>query len=609
MTTHARAERLTAAAIDFGLSPAEHAEVNDHLATCPACRNMAVGYQTDASGLRGIAHAEPPARVRTALLRAAARPPVRTIEPWKLLVAAALLLTALLGAAAAIGAWNSRPALVTVVPSTKPSAEASAGPSAVPSGGPSAGPGEEIRTITTGPFGDADGPGLTVSEAMANAGRLPLLVNGSLLKEVDGTAWLCGAFPVSSPPRCTEPRLRVENSQPEGSPVEDHTFDAGEGVHEESGVRWVEHAQLYGIVSAAAPSASATAFAVAEPTGDLLFFRGVAAESDRNGSAWTVLAGGGPPLQLGPAIEASWAGDGQSIHLVSQDAKCVPTLTTMSIDGQTRDTVRKDLRSGDAAFAWSPDGRQIVFIRWHTGPPAGQCGSQGGAVTEDQAVQDVIVMNADGSGQRVLVPTVWLSRPITWSPDGTRIAYVNTITNASSLLDPVVVRVADGLRTPMTSTSLDGVSIPRWSPDGTQLAFMTFIRAVKHIGVISVSGGEMRDLGSGDDHLQEPAWSPDGSSIAVAFDIASSDGTLSPGGIAIHAADGSDRRDLSLSDIQSFSEPPAWSPDGAWLAYIRTAPQKGGASDGIALVGVDSSVRREIPGTAGAQWVSWQPAR
>ena len=267
----------------------------------------------------------------------------------------------------------------------------------------------------------------------------------------------------------------------------------------------------------------------------------------------------------------------------------------------------KGLRVDDAAFAWSPDGRQVVFIRWHNGPPPGSCGSQGGTVAEDAALQDVIVMNADGTDQRVLVPKVWLSRPITWSPDGTLIAYANTITNASSLLDPVVVRVADGLRTPLTSTPLDGVSVPRWSPDGTQLAFTTFIGAVKHIGIITVDGARLRDLGSGDDHAEEPAWSPDGTSIAVAFDVVSPDSTLNPGGIAIHAADGGSRRELRLPDVQSLSEPPTWSSEGTWLGYVRTAAQ-GGGSGGIALVAVDGSVGRELADTVGAQWVSWQPS-
>lgn len=135
MTLHARTEQLLATSIDFSLTPAEQTEVADHLAACSTCRTLAAAYRTDAAGLREVAFAEPPASVSAAILRAAARPRARTVEPWQLLLAAALLLTALLGTAAVIGALNSRPALVVVVPIVSPSAEpatAEASPVEVP---------------------------------------------------------------------------------------------------------------------------------------------------------------------------------------------------------------------------------------------------------------------------------------------------------------------------------------------------------------------------------------------------------------------------------------------------------------------------------------------
>ena len=133
MTTHSRFEQIIARAIDFSLTPAEQAGIADHLATCSTCRAMAAGYRSDASALRSMAFAEPPARVRSAVLVAAARPAARMIEPWKLLAAAALLLAALTGAAAAVGAWNTRPALVVVVPSASPSSQPNATPAPSPS--------------------------------------------------------------------------------------------------------------------------------------------------------------------------------------------------------------------------------------------------------------------------------------------------------------------------------------------------------------------------------------------------------------------------------------------------------------------------------------------
>jgi len=135
MTTHFRYEQLTAAAIDFHLTPTEQADVAEHLETCSACRTVDATYRTEAAGLRGLAFADPPPRIRSAVVAAAALPATRAIEPWKLLVAAALLLATFLGAALAIGAWDSRPTLVVTVPvpsrSSNPSAALAPSPSAV----------------------------------------------------------------------------------------------------------------------------------------------------------------------------------------------------------------------------------------------------------------------------------------------------------------------------------------------------------------------------------------------------------------------------------------------------------------------------------------------
>ncbi len=90
---------------------------------------------------------------------------------------------------------------------------------------------------------EADGPGTRVSDALANVGVEPQLVNGIVLKEADGAVWLCEVLLKSSPPQCAEPRLRVGNQLPE-----DQTFVNSEGLHEANGVRWVEQMQLFGVV-------------------------------------------------------------------------------------------------------------------------------------------------------------------------------------------------------------------------------------------------------------------------------------------------------------------------------------------------------------------------
>ena len=122
MTTHARFERLAAAAIDFALTDVEREQLDRHLAGCPACRATAGAYRRDALALRETAFVPAPAAVRVAVLGASARTAPRIIAPWRLVAAAALLAAALVGALVAVGAWNARPTLVQTVPVPSPSA-------------------------------------------------------------------------------------------------------------------------------------------------------------------------------------------------------------------------------------------------------------------------------------------------------------------------------------------------------------------------------------------------------------------------------------------------------------------------------------------------------
>ena len=94
------------------------------------------------------------------------------------------------------------------LPSATPTSALSPTPSAPTPGG------QASATLTLGNFGEADGPGISVGDAIVTSGVEPLLVNGILLKAADGMIWLCTALDASTPPRCAEPRLLVENWAP-----------------------------------------------------------------------------------------------------------------------------------------------------------------------------------------------------------------------------------------------------------------------------------------------------------------------------------------------------------------------------------------------------------
>jgi hypothetical protein len=152
-----------------------------------------------------------------------------------------MLAAMVIAGCAATGEPSSAPASTTSPAPT--AASVTPAPTAAPT--PAASP----ATLTVERGVEADGPGASVSEAMANKGSIGNLVNGILLKDADGRVWLCEALAKSSPPQCAEPRLLVLNMSPE-----DRSFVQGPGqsVHVADGVRWVERVQLFGFVRAGA---------------------------------------------------------------------------------------------------------------------------------------------------------------------------------------------------------------------------------------------------------------------------------------------------------------------------------------------------------------------
>ena len=68
MIGHDRALELAAAAIDFGLSPADDAALTDHLAGCEPCRQTADALRTDAAAIAALDHEAAPADLRDRIM-------------------------------------------------------------------------------------------------------------------------------------------------------------------------------------------------------------------------------------------------------------------------------------------------------------------------------------------------------------------------------------------------------------------------------------------------------------------------------------------------------------------------------------------------------------
>jgi TolB protein len=164
-------------------------------------------------------------------------------------------------------------------------------------------------------------------------------------------------------------------------------------------------------------------------------------------------------------------------------------------------------------------------------------------------------MNGDGTAQtRLTNPDDWAFDP-TWSPDGTRMAFV-----AGYVLTDLFVMNSDGSgRQQLTATS-DPEYQPSWSPDGSKIAFSTYRNGNWDIFVVNADGSGESRLTTDEAQEGRPDWSPDGSKIA--FDSYRS-GSLD---VWVMNADGSDVTRLTYGTYD-YSYFPVWSPDGTKIAF------------------------------------------
>ncbi len=193
---------------------------------------------------------------------------------------------------------------------------------------------------------------------------------------------------------------------------------------------------------------------------------------------------------------------------------------------------------------WSPDGREIAFIR-----PTAHTSSQ------------IWLMNADGTGRHSLTrlrnsPQLFGAEnepALSWSPNGREIVFSAYPTNQGGreqlyLLD---VRTHALKRLPSVAS---GATDPVWSPNGRWIAFVGAV-APDQVFLLSArthrvhqlrsrAGGQVTGLGI--------AWSPD--STRLAFN-------------ALGKLTAFNLRTKQFHVVVREGAAPSWSPDGRWIVF------------------------------------------
>lgn len=194
----------------------------------------------------------------------------------------------------------------------------------------------------------------------------------------------------------------------------------------------------------------------------------------------------------------------------------------------------------DGFASWSPDGRKILYHSQDR-----RSGRIGG-----------VVINADGSGKR------WLPSNGSWSPDGRRIVFGSNRDGNGEIY--VMNADGSGQRIVVAIPSSNELG-PQWSPDGQTIAFATDRDGNREIYAMDVDGTNqrnltrhpLRDLEDGTRFF----WSPNGRKIAF---TTNRDRNTE---LYVMNADGSAQRRLTRT--REYEDLLGWSPDGNKIAFQR----------------------------------------
>ena len=142
----------------------------------------------------------------------------------------------------------------------------------------------------------------------------------------------------------------------------------------------------------------------------------------------------------------------------------------------------------------------------------------------------------------------------------TRIAYVNVRGGLSQRRWRLYVADADGENAVNVLESPEPIMSPTWSPDGTRLAYVSFEGKMSaiYVQVLATSTRERISARSGINGA--PAFSPDGKRLAIA--LSQSDGNVDL--FVLELAGGALTR---ITDDPAIDTEPCWAPDGRSLYF------------------------------------------
>jgi len=206
---------------------------------------------------------------------------------------------------------------------------------------------------------------------------------------------------------------------------------------------------------------------------------------------------------------------------------------------------------------WSPDGKQIAFVRY------------------DHDAMELELLDVENGAVTPLTQNKGVNVEPRWSPDGTRIAFVTT--QFEGRFNVAILTVATGAIERVTPQHLSGLPryyydaydqylSPTWSPDGTELIIISNRGHIWGAGTfwrLSLKDpAAMREIHDEETNWRaRPDWARDGHRVVYSSYVGRQRNAL-----WLTTADGGHPFELTYGDYDATA--PRWNADGSKIAYI-----------------------------------------
>ena len=224
--------------------------------------------------------------------------------------------------------------------------------------------------------------------------------------------------------------------------------------------------------------------------------------------------------------------------------------------------------------SWSPDGTRLAYVSFENRKPV------------------VYVQSLVTGGRQAVANFRGSNSAPSWSPDGRRLAVVLTRDGNSQ----IYLINADGSGAPSRVSNSSAIDTePNFSPDGQLLLFTSDRGGSPQIYGMPASGGAARRLTFEGTYNVSPRFSPDGKTFAFV--------QRSGSRFNIAVQDLASRQVQVLTD-GSIDESPSFAPNGRMILYASTVGGRGI----LAAVSSDGRVRQRLTETAGdVREPAWGP--